>query len=86
VYNGCRRLHVRAETIIAKCKVGVRERRERVVLVIIGALFSRWASWLPPSGPRIRYTYEITKSPATPLSFLKTLKVLIWRNNRDGQA
>jgi len=36
----------RAENIIPKCKVGFLERPERVVLVIIGALFNRMAQVL----------------------------------------
>jgi len=38
----------RAENLIAKCKVGFLERPERVVLIIIGALFDRMAPvlWL----------------------------------------
>jgi CDP-diacylglycerol--glycerol-3-phosphate 3-phosphatidyltransferase len=33
----------RAESLIPKCKVGFMERPERIVLVIIGALFNRMA-------------------------------------------
>jgi CDP-diacylglycerol---glycerol-3-phosphate 3-phosphatidyltransferase len=36
----------RAENVIAKCKVGFLERPERVVLIIIGALFDRMAATL----------------------------------------
>jgi CDP-diacylglycerol--glycerol-3-phosphate 3-phosphatidyltransferase len=38
----------RAENLIASCKVGFLERPERVVLIIIGALFDRMAPvlWL----------------------------------------
>src|SRR5690242_16458494 len=32
----------RAEALIGKCKVGFMERPERVVLIILGALFERW--------------------------------------------
>ena len=67
----------RAEALIGKCKVGFMERPERVVLVIIGALFSRWGVMAPVLWTlavlstitvihRIRYTYEITKSLTTP--------------------
>jgi len=37
----------RAESLIGSCKVGFMERPERVVLVIIGALFSRWGAMAP---------------------------------------
>jgi len=58
----------RAESLIHKCKVGFMERPERIVLVIIGALFNRMASvlWviavlsLITVIHRIRYTYEET--------------------------
>jgi len=36
----------RAENVIPKCKVGFLERPERVVLIIIGALFDRMAATL----------------------------------------
>lgn len=58
----------RAENMIEKCKVGFMERPERIVLVIIGALFNRMASVLWVLAVlstitvihRIRYTYEQT--------------------------
>jgi CDP-diacylglycerol--glycerol-3-phosphate 3-phosphatidyltransferase len=37
----------RAESLIGSCKVGFMERPERVVLVIIGALFARWHAMAP---------------------------------------
>jgi len=37
----------RAESLIGYCKVGFMERPERVVLVIIGALFARWHAMAP---------------------------------------
>jgi CDP-diacylglycerol--glycerol-3-phosphate 3-phosphatidyltransferase len=37
----------RAESLIGSCKVGFMERPERIVLVIIGALFSRWGVMAP---------------------------------------
>lgn len=37
----------RAESLIGECKVGFMERPERIVLVIIGALFERWGSMAP---------------------------------------
>jgi CDP-diacylglycerol--glycerol-3-phosphate 3-phosphatidyltransferase len=58
----------RAESLIPLCKVGFMERPERIVLVIIGALFNRMAPvlWviavlsLATVIHRIRYTYEQT--------------------------
>jgi CDP-diacylglycerol---glycerol-3-phosphate 3-phosphatidyltransferase len=58
----------RAESLISKCKVGFMERPERIVLVIIGALFNRMAPVLWVIAVlstitvihRIRYTYEET--------------------------
>ncbi len=58
----------RAESLIPLCKVGFMERPERIVLVIIGALFNRMAPVLWVIGVlslitvvhRIRYTYEQT--------------------------
>ena len=58
----------RAESLIPLCKVGFMERPERIVLVIIGALFNRMAPvlWviaalsLTTVIHRIRYTYEQT--------------------------
>ena len=58
----------RAESLIHRCKVGFMERPERIVLVIIGALFNRMAPvlWviavlsLITVIHRIRYTYEET--------------------------
>lgn len=57
----------RAESLIDKCKVGFMERPERIVLVIIGALFNRMAPvlWVLAVFStitvihRIRFTYEI---------------------------
>ncbi|HUQ49074.1 MAG TPA: CDP-alcohol phosphatidyltransferase family protein [Terriglobales bacterium] len=37
----------RAESLIGSCKVGFMERPERIVLVIIGALFERWGAMAP---------------------------------------
>lgn len=58
----------RAESLIPLCKVGFMERPERIVLVIIGALFNRMAPvlWIIAVLStitvvhRIRYTYEQT--------------------------
>lgn len=62
----------RAEALIGKCKVGFMERPERVVLIILGALFMRWDAMAPVLWVlaalstltvihRIRYTYDQTK-------------------------
>ena len=37
----------RAEALIGTCKVGFMERPERIVLVILGALFARWGAMAP---------------------------------------
>jgi CDP-diacylglycerol---glycerol-3-phosphate 3-phosphatidyltransferase len=58
----------RAEALIGQCKVGFMERPERIVLVIIGALFNRMAPvlWLLAVIStitvihRIKYTYDNT--------------------------
>jgi len=60
----------RAESLIGSCKVGFMERPERIVLVIIGALFNRMAPALWVLAVistitvihRIRYTYQQTKA------------------------
>lgn len=62
----------RAEALIGKCKVGFMERPERVVLIILGALFMRWDAMAPVLWVlaalstitvihRITYTYSQTK-------------------------
>jgi CDP-diacylglycerol---glycerol-3-phosphate 3-phosphatidyltransferase len=62
----------RAETLIGSCKVGFMERPERIVLVILGALCSRWGVMAPALWVlalfstitvihRISYTYQKTK-------------------------
>jgi CDP-diacylglycerol--glycerol-3-phosphate 3-phosphatidyltransferase len=59
----------RAESLIGHCKVGFMERPERIVLVIIGALFNRMAPvlWVLAAIStitvihRIKFTYEQTK-------------------------
>jgi CDP-diacylglycerol--glycerol-3-phosphate 3-phosphatidyltransferase len=61
----------RAESLIGQCKVGFMERPERIVLVIIGALFERWNAMAPVLWVlalistitvihRITYTYQRT--------------------------
>jgi CDP-diacylglycerol---glycerol-3-phosphate 3-phosphatidyltransferase len=60
----------RAESLIGSCKVGFMERPERIVLVILGALFNRMAPVLWVIAVlstttvihRIRYTYEQTRA------------------------
>ncbi len=65
----------RAESLIGSCKVGFMERPERVVLIIIGALFNRWGVMAPVLWVlavlstitvihRIRYTYQQTRNLA----------------------
>jgi CDP-diacylglycerol--glycerol-3-phosphate 3-phosphatidyltransferase len=62
----------RAEALIGSCKVGFMERPERIVLVILGALFNHWGVMAPVLCVlavlstmtvihRIQYTYEKTK-------------------------
>ena len=63
----------RAEALIGACKVGFMERPERIVLVILGALFARWGAMAPVLWVlavlstitvihRITYTYQKTRS------------------------
>jgi CDP-diacylglycerol--glycerol-3-phosphate 3-phosphatidyltransferase len=62
----------RAEALIGSCKVGFMERPERVVLIILGALFNHWGVMAPVLWVlailstitvinRISYTYTNTK-------------------------
>lgn len=62
----------RAEALIGSCKVGFMERPERVVLIILGALFNRWGVMAPVLWVlavlstitvihRISYTYSRTQ-------------------------
>lgn len=62
----------RAEALIGSCKVGFMERPERIVLVILGALFNTWGVMAPALWVlavlstmtvihRIRYTYLETE-------------------------
>ena len=59
----------RAESLIPSCKVGFMERPERIVLIIIGALFNRMGPVLWVIAVlstitvihRIRYTYQVLK-------------------------
>jgi CDP-diacylglycerol---glycerol-3-phosphate 3-phosphatidyltransferase len=61
----------RAESLIGSCKVGFMERPERIVLIIIGALFEKWGAMAPVLWVlallstitvihRITYTYQQT--------------------------
>jgi CDP-diacylglycerol--glycerol-3-phosphate 3-phosphatidyltransferase len=65
----------RAEALIGSCKVGFMERPERVVLIILGALFNHWGVMAPVLWVlailstitvinRITYTYSKTKGIA----------------------
>jgi CDP-diacylglycerol---glycerol-3-phosphate 3-phosphatidyltransferase len=67
----------RAEALIGSCKVGFMERPERVVLIILGALFNRWGVMAPVLWVlavlstitvihRISYTYSRTKTAPAP--------------------
>ena len=62
----------RAEALIGQCKVGFMERPERIVLIILGALFNHWGVMAPALWVlavlstmtvvhRITYTYQNTK-------------------------
>jgi CDP-diacylglycerol---glycerol-3-phosphate 3-phosphatidyltransferase len=62
----------RAEALIGSCKVGFMERPERIVLIILGALFNHWGVMAPVLWVlavlstitvihRITYTYRYTK-------------------------
>jgi phosphatidylglycerophosphate synthase len=65
----------RAENLIPSCKVGFLERAERVVLIIIGALFNRMAPvlWVIvvlsnlTVVHRVLYTYRESRALSTPL-------------------
>ena len=63
----------RAEALIGSCKVGFMERPERIVLIILGALFNHWGAMAPVLWilavlstitvvHRIQYTYQNTKN------------------------
>ncbi len=65
----------RAEALIGSCKVGFMERPERIVLIILGALFNHWGVMAPVLWVlavlstitvvhRIQYTYQNTKGMA----------------------
>jgi len=65
----------RAEALIGSCKVGFMERPERIVLILLGALFNHWGVMAPVLWVlavlstitvihRIQYTYQNTKDLA----------------------
>ncbi|WP_058186040.1 CDP-alcohol phosphatidyltransferase family protein [Terracidiphilus gabretensis] len=65
----------RAEALIGSCKVGFMERPERIVLIILGALFNHWGVMAPVLWilavlstitviHRIQHTYQNTKQMA----------------------
>jgi CDP-diacylglycerol--glycerol-3-phosphate 3-phosphatidyltransferase len=65
----------RAEALIGQCKVGFMERPERIVLILLGALFNHWGVMAPVLWVlavlstitvihRITYTYQYTKHMA----------------------
>ncbi len=79
----------RSEALIGSCKVGFMERPERIVLIIIGALFARWGTMAPALWVlavlstitvihRISYTYSKTKHLA-PVS--DTLPIVLRRTS-----
>jgi CDP-diacylglycerol--glycerol-3-phosphate 3-phosphatidyltransferase len=67
----------RAENLIPLCKVGFMERPERIVLIIIGAVFNHWGAMAPvlwilavlstiTVAHRIVYTYQNSKHLTLP--------------------
>src|SRR5215472_2423488 len=67
----------RAEALIGTCKVGFMERPERIVLIIIGALFAKWGAMAPVLWVlavlstttvihRIQYTFQQSKLLPSP--------------------
>jgi CDP-diacylglycerol---glycerol-3-phosphate 3-phosphatidyltransferase len=67
----------RAEALIGRCKVGFMERPERIVLIILGALFNRWGVMAPVLWTlailstitvihRIQYTWVMTRPDRVP--------------------
>jgi phosphatidylglycerophosphate synthase len=77
----------RAEALIGQCKVGFMERPERIVLIILGALFNRWGAMAPVLWilavlstitviHRISYTYQKTKGMAP----VRDTKPIVLRN------
>jgi CDP-diacylglycerol---glycerol-3-phosphate 3-phosphatidyltransferase len=77
----------RAEALIGSCKVGFMERPERIVLIILGALFERWGVMAPVLWVlavistitvvhRIAYTYQQTRHLA-PVREAQVLPVVL---------
>jgi CDP-diacylglycerol--glycerol-3-phosphate 3-phosphatidyltransferase len=86
----------RAEALIGKCKVGFMERPERVVLIILGALFARWGVMAPVLWVlavlstitvihRIQYTWQMTR-PSTIQTEQKVLDAAEKRPAVSSQA
>ncbi|MBT9331742.1 CDP-alcohol phosphatidyltransferase family protein [Paracidobacterium acidisoli] len=84
----------RAEALIGQCKVGFMERPERIVLIILGALFDRWGAMAPVLWVlavistitvihRIRYTYVMTRDMA-PVADTKPLVLREIRAQRES--
>jgi len=61
----------RAEALIGQCKVGFMERPERIVLIILGALFNHWgvmapALWCWPPSPPSPWLTALSTPTRTP--------------------
>ena len=80
----------RAEALIGSCKVGFMERPERVVLIILGALFDRWGVMAPVLWVlavistvtvvhRILYTYQRTAHVAPVLDDHSMVQPIVLR-------
>jgi len=80
----------RAEALIGNCKVGFMERPERVVLIILGALFNRWGVMAPVLWVlavistvtvvhRILYTYQRTAHVAPVLDAHSMVQPIVLR-------
>jgi CDP-diacylglycerol---glycerol-3-phosphate 3-phosphatidyltransferase len=83
----------RAEALIGQCKVGFMERPERIVLIIIGALFNRWGAMAPVLWVlavlstvtvihRISYTYSQTRHLAPQAE----TEPIVLRNRRNAES
>lgn len=83
----------RAEALIGSCKVGFMERPERVVLIILGALFDRWGVMAPVLWVlavistitvvhRILYTYQRTRH----LAPVRDVKPIVLRDPEPQPA
>jgi phosphatidylglycerophosphate synthase len=87
----------RAESLIAKCKVGFMERHERIVLFMIGAFTDRMAGvlWvilvlsIVTVANRIYYTYLVLNAkpmPSTSGAFGWLRQAFFWRDERATLA